>query len=304
MTRRPVPQGTILGWLLGALLVVPLLPLLVACEATPSVRVRKTIPTQALHFSFDITGMYAYTGVTAASDPDVQLAVKVDAPSLGGGSALVLDGGQRLTCDGQTDPAEQRPWRSLTFRLPRRPPGQAYTCVYSDASGVATALAIPVPLGTLAFISPTTGSRIKLVPEGARLPIRYTFPAPPGYVPPSAAAATAAAAASATPLPVATVQGAGSPPPAPDGPTATVQIEAGCGTGTLGPPYCAEMIGPSAPATGSYRLPGIGNNVQGAGHVTLNLYMHWPLPAAGFAGADVQTTDRLKILIRWTGPYD
>jgi hypothetical protein len=297
MTRRFVPRCTILVWLLAAVLVVALMPLLVACEATPTVH--KTIPTQALHFSFAIIGMYAYTGVTAESDPDVHLAVRVDAPSLGGGSALVLDGGQRLTCDGQTDPAEARPWRSLTFQLPRRPPGQAYRCVYTDASGIATALAIPVPLGTLAFISPQAGSRVKLVPEGANLPIRYTFPAPSGYVPPSA---------SATPLPVATVQGAGSPTPpptpSPDGPTATIQVEAGCGTGTPGQSYCAEMIGPSELASGSYRLPGIGNNVQGPGYVILNLYMHWPLPAAGFAGADVQTTDRLKVLIRWTGPND
>jgi hypothetical protein len=40
------------------LFVVSLTPLLVACEATPTVR--KMIPTQALHFSFDITGMYDY----------------------------------------------------------------------------------------------------------------------------------------------------------------------------------------------------------------------------------------------------
>jgi hypothetical protein len=80
MTRRSVPQCTILAWLLGALLVVPLLA---ACEATPTVRKTnpmQALPAQALHFSFVFTGMYAYSGVTAESDPNVQLAVQVDDP--------------------------------------------------------------------------------------------------------------------------------------------------------------------------------------------------------------------------------
>lgn len=202
----------------------------------------------------------------------------------------MLDGGQRFTCDGQTDPAEARPWRSLTFQIPRRPPGQAYRCVYTDERGVATELAVPVPLGTLAFTSPQPGSDVTLVSEGASLPIRYTYPAPPSLVPPSA-----------TPLPVATVQESGSPTPSPYGPSTTVQIEAGCGTGVPGQSYCAPMIGPRETATGSYRLTGNGENVQGPGYVIVNLYMRWPLPAGSFAAADVQTTDRLRILIRWTG---
>lgn len=62
------------------------------------------------------------------------------------------------------------------------------------------------------------------------------------------------------------------------------------------------MIGPSEPATGSYTLPWIENDVRGPGYVILNLQMRWPLPGGAFAGVDVQTTDSLRVLIRWTGP--
>jgi hypothetical protein len=284
MTRRSVPRRTILAWLLGALLVVPFMA---ACEATPSV---KTIPTQALHFSFDITGMYANDLLFQASDPYMRMDVLVDVLSRGGSA---LDGGQRLTCDGQTDPAEKRPWRSLTFRLPRRAPGQAYRCVYTDERGVATELAIPVPLGTLAFISPQAGAHLLPLGAGARLPIRYTFPAPPGYVPPSVTPAGAAPSQGSpipSPTPFLT--------PSPYGPSATVHIAAWCGS--LGNNGCADKAGPSKPATGSYTLPGSGVAVGGPGYLFLYLQMRWPPPAGSFAGVDIQTTDSLKVQVYFT----
>ncbi len=274
MTRRSVPRRTIRTWLLGALL---LMPLLVACEETPSV---KAIPTQDLHFSFDITGMYAHDLPFQAADPDVRMDVEVDVLSRIGSP---LDRGQRLTCDGQTDPAEKRPWRSLTFRLPRRPPGQAYHCVYTDERGATTELTVPVPLGKLAFISPTAGAHLLPLGDGARLPIRYTFPAPPGFVPPTATSA-------------ATAQGR--PTPSLYGPSATVHVTAGCGS--LGNDGCADKAGPSEPATGSYTLLGNGIAVEGPGHLLLYLQMRWPLPAGNFGGLDVRTTDSVKVLIYFT----
>jgi hypothetical protein len=42
----------------------------------------------------------------------------------------------------------------------------------------------------------------------------------------------------------------------------------------------------------------------GPGYLIVSLKMQWSLLAAGFAGADIQTTDYLKVPIIWTGsPY-
>jgi hypothetical protein len=273
MTRRSVPRFTILACLLGVVLLVPLLA---ACEETPTVH--KVIPTQALRFHFDITGMYSNDLLFVASDPDVHMDVHVDILS---GGSTALDGGERLTCDGQTDPAEKRPWRSLTFRLPRRSPGEFYRCVYTNEVGAATQLAVPVPFGNLAFTSPEAHAHLLPLGEGARLAIRYIFPLPPGYVPPSTTTNATLT-------------------PSPDGPSATVHVAAGCGT--LGNNACSDATGRSEPATGSYTLLGSGTAIQGPGFLILNLQMHWQLPAENVAGADIQTTDSAKLSIYFWHP--
>ncbi len=283
------------GWLLWALFIVPVL---LACSG--GIPVTDTAPAHGVHFHFNVTGMFSE--MPGEKDSTLmRIEVVLFDPS---GRPIAVGSGQRLSCDGQTDPVEQRAWNTAIFTLPRRPAGQAYDCVYTDEHGVVTALPIPVPRDALAVTAPKAASAVAIVPYGQHIPIRYTFPAPPGYVLPRVPDVPSSTAS------VATVQAFPSATPAPTrdglaGPTATIEIVPGCGTGAPGQvSACPLSVPPNAatgtvPATGTYAMPVWGYLHPGPGYLFLNFRTQWSLLAVGVARTDIQTTDFLTVPITW-----
>ncbi len=280
------------------------LAVILACGATTPITIKKA-PASELQLAILLDN------ALVAGDAPVQITVRVFDLSRGGDVAL--SGGQRLTCGGVDDPGDEasgKPWNLAKFLVPRQPPGGAYTCVYTDESGLQTTATIPVPLAPLAFTSPTAGAHVPIsapfepqsvaTPADARclinqvrqlVVVHYTFPVPPGYTPP---------------LPDQPV----SPRFADQEPYATVTAQAGIGSFSPPPAQCYEPSGSGLAATGTYVLSfvntpsGVGFQqiVPGPGYIELSLAMQWLPPAGGFQAILVDTQDSVAIPIVWTTP--
>lgn len=281
------------------------LAVILACGGT--VRFLTAAPARELQLAIQIDN------ALVAGDAPVQITVRVSDLSRGG--LVALSGGQRLTCGGVSDPADeafQSDWNFARFLVPRQPPGGAYTCVYTDESGLQTTATIPVLLAQLAFTSPTAGAHVRISapfePQSVATPpanapclsnqvrqlvvIHYTFPVPPGYTPP---------------LPDQPV----SPRFADQEPYATVTAQAGIGSFSPPPAQCYEPRGSGLAATGTYVLSfvnapsGVGFQqiVPGPGYIELSLAMQWLPPAGGFQAIVVDTQDSVAIPIVWTTPH-
>lgn len=251
-----------------------------ACGATPTYL--GTAPARDLRLSVSFTDAFA------AGDGLVQMRVDIADPSKGG--LVLLSGGQRLTCDGVSDPRESAgSWSFAAFSIPRQPPGGAYTCVYTDERGQHTTATIAMPPGRFAITSPVAGAHVPIA-GGVDQPlvIHYDFPSPPGYVAPAPGQAAA--------------------PPA-QGPYAIVGGGAGCGEIPPAPVQCPPQDGGQQPATGVYFLsdaqaaPGnrFEQTVSVPGYIYLWLRMRWLAPAGGFQRIEVDTEDQTPIVpITWT----
>ncbi len=286
------------------------LAVILACGATTPITIKKA-PASELQLAILLDN------ALVAGDAPVQITVRVFDLSRGGDVAL--SGGQRLTCGGVDDPGDEasgKPWNLAKFLVPRQPPGGAYTCVYTDESGLQTTATIPVPLAPLASTSPTAGAHVPIsapfepqsvaTPADARclinqvrqvVVVHYTFPVPPGYTPPLPSQ-------SYTPEPRIYSNVAD------QGLYAIVTAQAGIGSVSPPPAQCYEPSGSGQAATGTYVLSFVNTPsgvefqqiVPGPGFIKLSLAMGWSPPAGGFQTILVDTQDSVAIPITWTTP--
>ncbi len=297
--------------------------IVMACGATPVLLT--TAPAGDLQLSIRLTGAFTTT------DGPVELRVTIQDPSKGG--FVALNGGQRLTCEGVSDPNdEDHPWTGAVFLVPRQPPGGAYTCVYTDEHGQRTTLTLPVPSGRVAFVSPAAGARVPIPqppneptataaatpvpsqPTPLSLVIHYTFPSPPGYTAPQADSTSTPAAQGAGPY--ATIfgeVGCGAPPPLPQQPSVPAQNANATSTEGAAPapttptgPACIPVYGDVAAATGTYVMSGMhgvyyrfSGILTGPGWIHLEFQMRWSAPAGGFKYIQVDTRDDVSTPITW-----
>jgi hypothetical protein len=127
------------------LTVLLFVPVILACGATPVPEM--TAPARDISLYFNLAGAYGsmpegdYGSVPHTTIPSVIMMVSLFDRVSGG--PFVLSNGQRLKCEGHTDPAAAH-LGYAHFTLVRRPPGQFYTCIYTDERGVSTAVEVPV----------------------------------------------------------------------------------------------------------------------------------------------------------------
>jgi hypothetical protein len=273
-----------------------------ACGATPLFVT--TAPAADLELHVEILGLYG------PPQDQVHLSVTIEDPSKH--SLVALTTSHRLTCDGVTNPNQAvQPWWAASFVVPRVAPGGAYTCVYTDERGRHTTATIDIPPTPFAIIAPSAGAAVPLpgwlapqatvtaTADAARtgqtivqpLLIRYDFPSPPGYTPPSPSKSFV--------------------PPA-QGPYALVSGGAGCGPVL----YSTMLYPPVSPygqaATGAYALIGpphppvfycaLMPPLPAPGFIYLTLSTRWTAPAGAFRGIQVATRDYTVIPITWMAP--
>jgi hypothetical protein len=124
------------------------------------------LPASQLRLALQITGQYDNT-------PNVTVAVLVrEAAS---DSVVSLPDKARLTCNGSNI---KPTFPSTTQPCPREPPGGAYRIVFTDEHGAASTFVVPVPVGSLAFISPRDRSSVP-IPTNNQLTIRFAIPVAP-----------------------------------------------------------------------------------------------------------------------------
>jgi hypothetical protein len=126
-------------------------------------------PASELRLMIQITGQYS-------DRPSVGVLVRMFEGT--NPNEVALPPGARLTCNG-SDMTPRSPVLQLVgFSCPHQPPGGSYQITYTDEHGVPSTVAVPVPLGTFAILSPLAGATVP-IPTNDQLRVRYSIPVPP-----------------------------------------------------------------------------------------------------------------------------
>jgi len=125
-------------------------------------------PASELRLTIQITGQYS-------DQPSVGVLVRMFEGTTS--NEVAVPPGARLTCNG-SDMTPRSPVLQLVgFSCPRQPPGGSYQITYTDEHGVPSTVAVLVPLGTFAIVSPLAGATVP-IPTNGQLTVRYSIPAP------------------------------------------------------------------------------------------------------------------------------
>src|SRR6185437_6442812 len=130
------------------------------------------LPASQLRLEIQILGQYEQYGKPSGS-PTVGIAVRVFEGTKASESSLADKA--TLTCNGVDI---KRNAYGFSPPCPRQPPGGAYRLVYTDEHGAQTTVAIPVPTGAFAILSPQDGATVP-IPTNRTLPVRFTVPTAP-----------------------------------------------------------------------------------------------------------------------------
>jgi hypothetical protein len=210
-------------------------------------------------------------------------------------------GHQKLTCNGVTIPEKDSgkssdpPIRTVT--IPRQPPGDAYTFVYTDEGGRQTSVVVPAPQADLAVTQPVAN---------ARIPIPKT-PTPseeqdPGLPRPESLASEPFQVTYTVPFPKDSLPKTSQDLPEADGVSARVT-----GTCRKGPLSQCLLSQGLSDATGSVtitdkNLPygyGFENLAPGAGSVEFGMEVSWYVPDSGFNSFRIRYQDGMSVPVTW-----